>query len=247
MSEDNSLKHVHKNVFVKERYGKKVVVKGFSSQKRMEREFDALTILKSVKGVPRLLSCDKSVINMEYLGEDSLIEILTRWKDQEIDINDRIKMVKKITVDLLTILHQAHKLNVCHRDLKLENIMIFNGQTYLIDWDLSEVFLPGELLSGRCGTKDYMSPEMIIGASYDPEFTDVWSLGVVVFAMMTYMLPFKSEFKNRFQVIREGIKNLTEECQPYGDWFCDFIHSMLAILPEKRSSMEKLLQHPWIN
>ncbi len=82
---------------------------------------------------------------------------------------------------------------VVHRDIKLENILLdSDNQMKLIDFGLSAFYLPGKKLRVHCGSPSYAAPEIVARKQYDGPPTDVWSLGVVLFACLAGFLPFHS-------------------------------------------------------
>jgi calcium-dependent protein kinase len=92
-----------------------------------------------------------------------------------------------------------HSIGVCHRDIKFENIMIFSRQDgefipKFIDFGLSKVFLEGETSADRFGTLVYTSPEILLGYTHSFQ-TDIWSLGVVIYVLLSGSFPFVSEDK----------------------------------------------------
>jgi serine/threonine protein kinase len=88
---------------------------------------------------------------------------------------------------LLDAVAFMHGRDICHRDIKLENILLHNGTAKLADFG----FVTSASLSRtHCGSTIYAAPEVVRGQEYDPKKADVWSLGVVFFAFLTGTLPF---------------------------------------------------------
>ncbi|KAF8921729.1 hypothetical protein BGZ58_003958 [Dissophora ornata] len=98
-------------------------------------------------------------------------------------------------VDAVDYLHQH---NIVHRDLKLENVILeprtgapLRPQVKLTDFGLAKVIEEdAPLLTTRCGSEDYAAPEIILGQPYDGREADIWSLGVVLYALLVGFLPF---------------------------------------------------------
>ena len=82
---------------------------------------------------------------------------------------------------------------MAHRDLKPENILFTNGQIKIVDFGLSNIMIDGKFLKTSCGSPNYASPEVLEGKKYVGSLTDVWSCGVILFAMVCGYLPFDDE------------------------------------------------------
>ncbi|KAF9948706.1 NUAK SNF1-like kinase 1, partial [Mortierella alpina] len=98
-------------------------------------------------------------------------------------------------VDAVDYLHQH---NTVHRDLKLENVLLeprkgapLRPKVKLTDFGLAKVIeQEAPLLTTRCGSEDYAAPEIILGLPYDGREADIWSLGVLLYALLVGFLPF---------------------------------------------------------
>lgn len=94
---------------------------------------------------------------------------------------------------LVSAVSFCHSMGVCHRDIKLENVLIGkDGQSLEIaDFGLSKFVDPTTFqCSSVCGTPKYIAPEIILRKHYDGRKSDVWACGVVLFAMLNGRLPF---------------------------------------------------------
>jgi len=93
---------------------------------------------------------------------------------------------------LLSGMEYLHANGVAHRDLKPENLLLDAQMNIkIVDFGLSNTFSPGELLKTACGSPCYAPPEMIAGKRYDGTKADIWSSGVILFAMVCGFLPFE--------------------------------------------------------
>ena len=150
-----------------------------------------------------------------------------------------------------------NKAKVCHRDLKLENILLdkdynlkvvdFGFATHLCGDDGSYVF------HEKMGTEGYMPPEMHVLNSYTGKGTDMFASAVALFTMVTQCKPFDkamgsdkfyrliaSGHDETFWKIFEKTANLSEELK-------DLLTGMLQYDPANRYTFEEVLNHPWIH
>lgn len=89
---------------------------------------------------------------------------------------------------------KIHAMNIVHRDLKPENLLLDDHRNIkIVDFGLSNVFRDGELLKTACGSPCYAAPEMIAGHNYVPSLCDLWSCGVILFALVCGYLPFEDQ------------------------------------------------------
>ena len=86
----------------------------------------------------------------------------------------------------------CHSIKVIHRDLKPENLLLDeNNQIKIADFGLGNVVPESGLLQTACGSPCYAAPEMVAGHEYDGEGSDMWSCGVILFALVCGYLPFE--------------------------------------------------------
>jgi serine/threonine protein kinase len=91
-----------------------------------------------------------------------------------------------------------HSLEIIHRDLKLDNVLINDqNEIKLIDFGFSSSCAPGEKLTSSCGTPQYMCPDLIKKSSsgHDGQASDVWAVGIILYLLVTGKLPFTAEFE----------------------------------------------------
>lgn len=112
------------------------------------------------------------------------------------------RTVRIIVKELLQAVSYMHKNGVVHRDIKLENILLnyeveqllsndFSGPvTCLTDFGLAKIISPNQLLSTRCGSLDYVAPEILMGLKYNGKLTDSWAVGVLIYCLLEDRLPF---------------------------------------------------------
>jgi len=95
---------------------------------------------------------------------------------------------------LINAVSYAHNQHICHRDLKLENILLKGDDLSLVkiaDFGLSSFFRPGSVMRTSCGTLTFQAPETFKSSATPGTALDVWSLGVILFAVLCGRLPFE--------------------------------------------------------
>ena len=146
---------------------------------------------------------------------------------------------------LVNALAYMHNCGFCHRDIKLENIIV--DQFYhlkLIDFGFSTPIKEGELFCNFCGSLLYAAPELYSYKPYDGTLADVWSAGVVLYAMLVGSLPFDC---NDMNIAITQIKcgsvpmncNICPSCK-------DLLFRIFKTDPKERITSEEILLHPWM-
>lgn len=138
----------------------------------------------------------------------------------------------------------CHRNMVVHRDLKPENLLLDSKNNVKIaDFGLSNVMRDGHFLKTSCGSPNYAAPEVISGKLYAGPEVDVWSCGVILYALLCGSLPFDDEsIPNLFKKIKGGIYTLPSHLTPGAR---DLIARMLLVDPLKRITITEIRAHPW--
>ena len=127
-------------------------------------------------------------IVMEYLPGTSLGSYLKIQPSSKIPE----KYCKKIFKQITKALKYMHSMNIAHRDIKLENVILDEDLTpKLIDFGFSTCIESSKKVKIFCGTPSYMSPEVVQRREYTGESADIWALGVLLFVSLTGIFPFK--------------------------------------------------------
>ncbi|ESL10592.1 serine/threonine protein kinase [Trypanosoma rangeli SC58] len=150
---------------------------------------------------------------------------------------------------LIAGIHYCHSQGIAHRDLKPENLLLDANDTLKIsDFGLSNIHsgnAPGRgtMLQTVCGTPNYVAPEVLKERGYDGVKADVWSCGVVLFVMLAGYLPFDDDNVNAlFTKIERGEYRMARH---FSTDVRDLISKMLVVDPNKRVTVEEIMQHPW--
>ena len=140
-----------------------------------------------------------------------------------------------------------HKNHVVHRDLKPENLLMLRRpegwQIKVVDFGLSNTDEGNKLLKTACGSPCYAAPEMIAGKKYSGPLADMWSLGVVLFALVCGYLPFEDDNTAKlYKKILRGEYKCPKFISPQ---VRDLIGRILETNPDKRYTIEHVRRHPW--
>mmetsp|Transcript_63887 Transcript_63887/g.152358 ORF Transcript_63887/g.152358 Transcript_63887/m.152358 type:complete len:402 (+) Transcript_63887:2082-3287(+) len=147
---------------------------------------------------------------------------------------------------LITGLEYCHKHRICHRDLKLENILLdIDYNIKIADFGMASLSIPNAMLKTFCGSPHYASPEVVSNEPYNGIKADIWSCGIILYALLTGKLPFDEENENirklfnkiRFEPAKIP-KTISIDCR-------ELIRSLLTIDPEKRITIEKIKNNSW--
>ena len=151
-------------------------------------------------------------------------------------------------IQILSSIEYIHKKKICHRDLKPENILLTNNNEIIkiIDFGLANIYKnkKNELLETSCGSPCYAAPEMILGKKYYGIDVDIWSSGIVLFAMVSGFLPFEDDDnENIYRKVVLGKFDLPDhlsfECK-------DLINKILIGNPKKRIKINDIKKHKFL-
>ncbi|GMS84071.1 hypothetical protein PENTCL1PPCAC_6246, partial [Pristionchus entomophagus] len=139
-----------------------------------------------------------------------------------------------------------HKLGLVHRDLKLENIIIFSPTTVKIaDFGFARR-MGNDLSVTYCGSKSYSAPEILSGQPYNPYKADVWSMGVIAYVIVTDRMPFKDSMPNA-EIVNAQKRRLYSYPPQLGlSAACRHsIDGLLVFDPQARPSISDSAHMPW--
>jgi serine/threonine protein kinase len=216
----------------------------------LSSEVDALKRLKhsNIVKLHDLLEDEEFFyIMMDYVrGED----LCSRIENSRTCLSER--ECKYLTYHILKAIEHCHSNGIIHRDIKLENL-IYDAEkkrVVLVDFGLCEVFPSSQhnfstLLNVHCGSPLYAAPELLKGVPYYGPPVDIWSLGVVLFAMLVGELPFVGETYE--DLIGKACNTPPALIKlPASPHARDLISKMLEKDPQNRITVSQMKQHPWL-
>lgn len=175
---------------------------------------------------------------MEYCGKELYDHIVRFGKLDE-------PQARHIFQQIVCALEYCHHFRVVHRDLKPENIL-YSAETRtakLIDFGLANIMQDGEFLRTSCGSPNYAAPEVISGKLYAGPEVDVWSCGVVLYALLCGCLPFDEDsIPALFAKIKRGTYNIPSHVSPEA---ADLLRQILAVDPVLRITISQVRDHAW--
>ncbi|CAB9500160.1 activated protein kinase catalytic subunit alpha-1 [Seminavis robusta] len=138
----------------------------------------------------------------------------------------------------------CHFQKIVHRDLKPENLLLdANLNIKIADFGLSNLMRDGDFLRTSCGSPNYAAPEVISGHLYAGPEVDVWSCGVILYALLCGSLPFDDEsIPNLFKKIKSGMYSLPTHLSQLAK---NLIPRTLEVDPMKRITIPEIRLHPW--
>lgn len=174
---------------------------------------------------------------LEYIEGGELFDyLIKKGKLQEFEAINYFKQI-------INGIHYLHQFNICHRDLKPENLLLdFNKNIKIADFGMAALEVREKLLETSCGSPHYASPEIVAGKNYHGAPSDIWSCGIILFALLTGHLPFDDENIRKLLLKVQNGKflmpnNLSFESK-------DLISKMLKVNPSERITIDAILQHP---
>ena len=221
----------------------------FEDDVNKERVLSEISILKIVRhnNIIKLYEVmetpQRIYLVMEYCDNGELFDYIV--SKQHLSERQSCQFFQQI-IDSLSYLHSQ---NIVHRDIKPENILLItSGEAMtckLIDFGISRIYPNDKMISTPCGTASYAPPEMHLGEDYYGLLSDIWSAGVLLYAMVFGYLPFCEEDEDiNIQNIVTGNYEIPEEASPDLE---DLLKHILAIDPKNRYDLEKIKNHPWYN
>ncbi|XP_022242812.1 MAP/microtubule affinity-regulating kinase 3-like isoform X4 [Limulus polyphemus] len=214
-----------------------------SSLQKIYREVKIMKMLDhpNVVKLYQVIETEKTLyLVMEYASGGELFDYLVahgRMKEKE----SRAKFRQ-----IVSAVQYCHQKKIIHRDLKAENLLLDGEMNIKIaDFGFSNEFSPGQKLDTFCGSPPYAAPELFQGKKYDGPEVDVWSLGVILYTLVSGSLPFDGA---NLKELRERVLRGKYRIPFYMTTDCEnLLKKFLVLNPTKRVLLESIMKDKWMN
>lgn len=175
---------------------------------------------------------------MEYVSGGELFDYIVKHGKL------REHEARRFFQQIISGVDYCHRHMIVHRDLKPENLLLdHNLNVKIADFGLSNMMMDGEFLRTSCGSPNYAAPEVISGKLYAGPEVDIWSCGVILYALLCGTLPFDDEHvPTLFRKIKSGIFPIPEYLNKS---VVSMLCHMLQVDPMKRATIEDIKKHEW--
>ncbi|XP_062341845.1 serine/threonine-protein kinase MARK2 isoform X11 [Osmerus eperlanus] len=231
--------------------GKEVAVKiidktqlNSSSLQKLFREVRIMKLLNhpNIVKLFEVIETEKTLyLIMEYASGGEVFDYLVahgRMKEKEARAKFR---------QIVSAVQYCHQKCIVHRDLKAENLLLDADMNIKIaDFGFSNEFTLGNKLDTFCGSPPYAAPELFQGKKYDGPEVDVWSLGVILYTLVSGSLPFDGQ---NLKELRERVLRGKYRIPFYMSTDCEnLLKKFLILNPTKRGSLEQqIMKDRWMN
>ncbi|KAG2591368.1 serine/threonine protein kinase OSK1-like isoform X1 [Panicum virgatum] len=216
-------------------------IRGMEMEEKVKREIKILRLFMHPHIIRLYEVIDTPAdiyVVMEYVKSGELFDyIVEKGRLQEDE-------ARRFFQQIISGVEYCHRNMVVHRDLKPENLLLDSKcNVKIADFGLSNVMRDGHFLKTSCGSPNYAAPEVISGKLYAGPEVDVWSCGVILYALLCGTLPFDDEnIPNLFKKIKGGIYTLPSHLSGAAR---DLIPRMLVVDPMKRITIREIREHDW--
>ncbi|GJJ09162.1 hypothetical protein Clacol_003384 [Clathrus columnatus] len=220
---------------------------------KVEREIEVLKVLKhpNIVRLYDVIETDKYIgIILEYASGGELFDhILAHRYLKEKD-------ACKLFAQLISGVSYIHSKKIVHRDLKLENLLLDRSRNVIItDFGFANRFehRADDLMQTSCGSPCYAAPELVISEGlYVGSAVDIWSCGVILYAMLAGYLPFDDDPANpEGDNINLLYKYIVNTPLTFPDYISpearDLLSQMLVPDPKHRASLDEIKKHRWLD
>eukprot|EP01064_Diplonema_japonicum_P019188 TRINITY_DN2788_c0_g2_i2.p1 TRINITY_DN2788_c0_g2~~TRINITY_DN2788_c0_g2_i2.p1 ORF type:complete len:626 (+),score=75.62 TRINITY_DN2788_c0_g2_i2:59-1936(+) len=216
-------------------------IKSSQMDKKIKREITVLKLFRH-PNIIRLYDVMETTTDifmcMEYVDKGELYDYIVKHGVLS------QSAARRFFQQIISGVEYCHHYQVAHRDLKPENLLLDSKLNVKIaDFGLSNLMKDGDFLKTSCGSPNYAAPEVISGMLYAGPEIDVWSCGVILYALLCGRLPFDEEsIPALFQKIKSGRFYLPPSI-PQGPR--DIIKKVLLVDPMRRMTLSQIRETEW--
>lgn len=213
-------------------------------RKRVDREIRVLKRLNHCNIIHMFEAIEtesKIFVVMEHANNGSLLDYVK--SKRRLGEREACLLFQQI----LSGMDYCHHSKVIHRDIKLENLLLDEKNNIkVIDFGLSAIASHHKKLKVYCGSPSYAAPEIVARRHYCGPPADVWSLGVVLFAMISGYLPFHAGKGNKTELSKKILRGSYTSPDFISKEARDLLSMMLTVDPSKRATSEQIWRHKWV-
>uniref|UniRef100_A0A8C4EV02 non-specific serine/threonine protein kinase n=1 Tax=Dicentrarchus labrax TaxID=13489 RepID=A0A8C4EV02_DICLA len=235
------LKTIGKGNFAKVKLARHVLTGKEVAVKIIDKTQLNSSSLQKVVKLFEVIETEKTLyLVMEYASGGEVFDYLVahgRMKEKEARAKFR---------QIVSAVQYCHQKCIVHRDLKAENLLLDADMNIKIaDFGFSNEFTLGNKLDTFCGSPPYAAPELFQGKKYDGPEVDVWSLGVILYTLVSGSLPFDGQ---NLKELRERVLRGKYRIPFYMSTDCEnLLKKFLILNPSKRGSLEQIMRDRWMN
>ncbi|XP_043916287.1 testis-specific serine/threonine-protein kinase 4-like [Protopterus annectens] len=211
-------------------------------RKFLPRELQAMKTLKH-KNIISLYQVIETTSYMYIVEELASGGDVAEWMSDHGACNEQ--QARKWFRQLCEGVAYMHSNGIAHRDLKLDNLLIdSDGNIKIADFGFARPVENQNLSRTFCGTRSYMPPEVLLRESYNPFLFDMWSLGTILYILVTDQFPFEDDNMGVFvRKLQKGVHFPAQKRIPQD---CKVLIGKLLTDASKRITSEVVLEQPWI-
>ena len=244
------------NLGIHKKTGQQVAIKILNKENIKTAEDKELVRIEI--GILKLCHHPNIVRLLDHLENNDYIYIITEYieggtlgqyfKKKKFNFSER--QATSIMSQIANGVKYLHQYGIVHRDLKPDNIMITQQNDYgvikIMDFGLSKIVSPNERMVDGYGTLSYVAPEVLLRTPYNKE-VDIWSLGVILFYMLSGRLPFRGRKEQEVaeKIVYEPLEFDEDDWETRSQRVQDLISCCLEKKKENRITIDEFINHPW--